>query len=155
VAHADREIEALLDEVDITIVEIELDRNVGISREIIGDRESEETRPARHRRAHPKHAAGRRLQIAGRALRLFHVGENAERTFVIILSDFGHADAARGAIEEPHTEPLFKRLNMGAYHCGRHAQPARRARKAAGIDDFDKYRHSAETIHAASHNDRM
>ena len=149
---ANCKIETFLDEVDVGIVKAEVDGDVGISDQIIGDRGSKMAHAEGYRRSHSQLAARRRLQIARSAFGFIEIGENAQATFIIILPDLGGADAAGRSIEQPYAEPLFKCLNVLAHHGGRHAKVTGRRRKAAGVDDFNEHGHSSEPIQALPHS---
>src|SRR5260370_19423992 len=69
-------------------------------------------------------AARRRLQGTGDVVGLLEVGKDLDAPIVIGLADFGDADLPGGAVEKPRTEPVFQRLDMVAYHRGRHVETA-------------------------------
>ena len=147
-AEADRQIDALFDQIDIVVVQAQVDRDVGIGDEIIGDRRRQLMRAERHRRGHPEQAARRGLKVAGGAFGVFHFIEDAQAALIVILPDLGGADAARRAIEQPHAEPFLERADMFAHHGRRHIEVPSRRGKARGLDDFGEYRHSDEAIQA-------
>ena len=83
-------------------------------------------------------AARRRLQGAGDVVGLFQIGQDLDAAVVIGLADFGGADLACGAVEQPRAQPLFQRLNMIAHHGGRHVELTSCGRKSAAVDDPDE-----------------
>ena len=84
-------------------------------------------------------AARGRLQCAGDAVGLFDAGEDLARTLVIGLADLSEADSSRCAVEEPHAEPVLKRLNMVAHHRDRHVRRRAAAEKPPLSDNATEY----------------
>ena len=68
---ADSHIDALFDQVDVVMLQDQIDRDVGMSDDIIGNRRREFMRAKRHRRGHPEQTAWYGLQIAGGVLGVF------------------------------------------------------------------------------------
>jgi hypothetical protein len=99
------------------------------------------------RRVHLKRSPRRRLQIAGRAIGLFEVGQDLAGALVIAAPDLGQAEAARRAVQQPRPQPCLERLHVLAHHRRRQAEIARRAGKALGVHDLDEHREGGEPIH--------
>ncbi len=124
----DREIEALLDQIDQPLPRGHRDRSVRIEAEIFRYDRSDEA----HDMAaaiEPQRAARRRMQRLGDPVGILQLAEDLHAAFVIGLADLGQPDLARRPVQQPRAEPVFERLDMVADHGHRHVQPRAAAEK--------------------------
>jgi hypothetical protein len=132
-AESDAGIEATFHEIDHAVVADELERDVRV-----GGGERAEVRKEEQLRRHARDIqAQQACRLVARLVdafdRLRERGQRGLCTFEKLLAQLGHADAARGAVEQAHAELLFERAHGLREGRGRHAQLLRGAREAGVV----------------------
>jgi len=97
-ADTERKIKPFLDQVNEAIIERDIDHDLGVAGEIVGERGTQLRDPERDGRRKVQHAARRGLQRAGALPNFVDLAENAFAPFVNQRPDLGDVEAARGAI---------------------------------------------------------
>jgi hypothetical protein len=149
-ADADRQIVPLADEIDVTVVEVEVDLELGMPDQKLGDRRREVQVSERHRGGDPQGAPKLALETARRLLGFDDVGQDVSRPLVIGVPRFGEAQAARGAVKKAGPEPVFECTDPPADHRFSKPQPARGTRETLGLDRSHKDGHLLEEAHQCS-----
>src|SRR5260370_2438670 len=106
--------------------------------------------PERHRRADPQEPSWPGAAQRHRLLGVFHLTENAPRTLVELLTEFGHGQLARIANQQLHAKRLFQRHHAPADELLRQRQPLCRGGEVMGVDRGDKDPHIIE-LHRIVH----
>jgi hypothetical protein len=119
----DGNIVSLVDHIDGSFAHGQINLDIGIGRQKSGNHRRDERNDMRGG-IDAQRAARRRLQGAGDVVGLLEVGKDLDAAIVIGLADFGDADLPGGAVEKPRAEPILQRLDMVAYHRGRHVEAA-------------------------------
>ena len=144
---SDREIEPLFHQINHPVGHRHVDRHVGIERNELGDHGSEERRNC-HRRVEAQCAPRRRLQGLGHPFGILDFRENLQAAVIVDLARLGQAHATGAAIEEPHSEPLLKRPNVGRRHAGGYAERPRSRGEAFALDHLHEGGHAGHPVHA-------
>ena len=126
-ADADREVEALFDEVDHPVGELDVELHVGVTREEPGDRRGDVSRAEGHGGREPDRAAGRDRRLRRFLLGFLQVLQQLHRSAVERLAALGEAQPARRAVEEPGPKVCFELCDLARYRRGRQAEPFGRA----------------------------
>src|SRR5580692_8430776 len=107
---------SLVDEIDAAVVEVEIDLELRVRDEKIGDCPRQVKQSERHRRRHLQRALEFALQATCHLLGLDDVGKNAAGPLVIGLPGLGQAQAARRAMEKARPQCGLKRSYPSADH---------------------------------------
>ncbi len=143
---ADSEIEPLLHQIDHPVGHRQVDRHLGIKGHELGDHGRKQWRNG-DRRIEAQRTARGPLQSLGNLIGILYVRQNLQAALVVGMADFGQAHTPGAAVEEPDTEPLLERLNVGRDHAWRHAQRPRRRGKAAALDHLHEGGHAGHAVH--------
>ena len=143
---ADREIEALLHQIDHSIGHRHVDRHVGIERDELGDDGSEKWRNC-HRRVESQRAARRRLQGLGDPVGILDLREDLQAALIVNLTCLGQAHPARAAVEQANPEPLLEEAHMRRRHARGYAEGSRRGGKALALDHLHEGGHARHPVH--------
>ena len=147
VADAHGEVEALLDKIEITIVEGDIHQHFRAQPEIVGDGRGEVPNAEGLRRRDPQQPARRRLQVGCEPVRFLDIRKDLPHALVIGLAHFRRTDAAGGAVEQLRAKLLLERVHVPAHHRRRQAEMPRRRGEAAALHHFDKDGHAGKPVH--------
>jgi hypothetical protein len=86
-----RQVVAFAHQIDATVIQIELDLQLRVRDQELGDRRRQVHQPERHRGRHPELALELALQAARYVFRLRDIGQDAPRPLVIGVACFGQA----------------------------------------------------------------
>ena len=149
-AHAQRDVDALADEVDIAVVEDELDLELRMLGEEAAELRHDLQAGERHSRADPQPADKPGAGAARGELRLVGVRDRELRALVEYLPCLGRAEAAGRTQQQRDAEPLFElRHHLGD---GGLADPqlARGRGERTRIDHLDEGLHRGQPVHIHS-----
>jgi len=111
VANTDRDIAALLDEVDTPVHKVDVEIHLGVAREKVGQHRLKMTREG-NGRCDAQATFWHGTPLSRDLPRLFDVFEKAKGTLVKDGAEISEAQAPRRAIEERCSEPVLERLDM-------------------------------------------
>ena len=144
---ADREVEPVLDQVDDTIGEIEVEQQVRMQCAELGERRCQvshaETDPARH----AQRALGFRCRNPHRGFGILEVGQQLHAVLVERLPGFSQRQPSRRAVQQPHVQVRFEFRHLPGHGRRGQADALRRPRKTAQFDDFCEGTDGQESIH--------
>jgi hypothetical protein len=149
-AGANGDVDALFDQVGALVAEHELEPNLGIRGEELGDQlhpeDVEEVGRRRDANLPARHLAAltQLLRGFGQSLDLVGTARVERRTGV------GQGELARGALHQAQTQLLLELLDAAARGVGRHAEPPCGRCEAAGANHLDEQRHVVEIQHDCS-----
>lgn len=132
--HAQREVDAVVHQVDQAVGEHQLDLQPGVRRRDDGQQGRDEVTPEGERRAHPQRAARALAEVAHRDLAAVHGLQCARRVAQEHLPGGGEDEPPGGALEEGGAEAAFELGDLLADLGTRAAERARRGRHAAALD---------------------
>ena len=101
-------------EIDNAIGRVELDVDLAVLLDELGDDRTEEAFAEVDRRGDSHEAARLGLHVGDELVRDRHVGDDARAALVVRLADLGHRDLARGALDQANTEPLLELGELAA-----------------------------------------
>jgi hypothetical protein len=81
------------------------------------------------------------------AVCLVEIRQDLLATLVVGAADLGKADFAGAAVEQPHAEPCFERMNVFGNGARGHAKGAAGGGEATSVDDPDEGRHACCAVH--------
>src|SRR5258708_2713775 len=147
-ADADRQIEALLDQIDHAIGERHIEAHLWMTREKFGDRRRDMVHAEIYRGGEPDGAARHYRRARSLLLCLGEIGEQLHRALVEGAAALRQAYAPRGAIEKARLQMTLELGDMPGRGGGRQAQAVRRPGEAARFKDLGEDLNGAEAVHA-------
>src|SRR3569833_2877993 len=132
----DRDVEAVVDQVDDLVGGLELDVDLGVLGEEAGDDVAEPAGREVDRRRDPQPAARGRLHVGDELLGLAHVVDDALAALVVHLADIRQRELAGRALDQPDAEARFELGQLPADRRFRQAEGVRRTGKALGFGDL-------------------
>ena len=149
---ADRDVIALIDEVDLPIVVNEFDRHSGIAIEKPRDGRSQMQDAEGHRRRDSQRAARLRLKARDLELSVFDFFERADAAPIQLRTCFGETQAAGRAIQQARAEFLLQPGDSLAHDWLRRFERLRRRGEARQFDDLDEDGDVGEVLHGLQAN---
>ena len=146
-ADPDREIDAVLDEIDHAILEPQLARHFGIALQIGRHHGANMEAPESDRRRDHEPSARLRALALGRALGFLDISEDASCALQIACADIGQRHAPRRPLQQPRAETILQRRDHPRYTRGRQPELARRRRKTLEVGHRHEGLHGVDTIH--------
>jgi hypothetical protein len=139
-------VEALFDDIDIALVVGDLDLDVRM-----GFQEPRQQRLQGHGHGdacrvdaqHPRGPALQRMQLLAGFLHLTQRRSNSRQ---ISLASLCEADAARGPVQQPHSEPRFQLTDRLAERGGRHLERSGSGGEAAVLRDLPEGEQAVELV---------
>ena len=146
-ADPDREIDAILDEVDHAVGQAEVDADVGVALQV-GDRYSADVEPAEpyRRRDHELSLRPGAFALDG-VLRLPDIGQDPPRPLQVTRAGVGQRHLPRGPLQQPRAETILQRGDQPRDARRRQAKPARRGSKTPQVGHGDKGLHGIDPVH--------
>ncbi len=145
-ADAQRDIDAILQQVDIAVRQGEFAGHVEMQGEEFAHQRPDMQPPEHHRRGHHqmprRRAAFRRRAVLG----LAQIGQDAPRAEQEPPARIGQRHPPGGPLQQPQPEPFLQRRDRARHRRGRQPQPPRRRGEALGIGHRDEGRHGIEAI---------
>ena len=135
-ADADREVEALLDQVDQSVGERHIEAHFAMRGEKRSDRRRDVAHAKVHRGGEPDRAARRHGGARRFLLGLGEVGEELHRALVEGAPTLGEAHAAGRAVEEPALQMRLELGDMAGSRGRGESEPLGRLGKAAAVHDL-------------------
>ena len=86
-------------------------------------------------------AAQRALLLGGLLLHVVHQRQHLLAAAQAVFARIRERDAARGALQQARTQPLFQLGHITRHHGARHVQLIGRGAKAAAVRHLHKYLH--------------
>ena len=149
VPDADREVETLLDQVDDSIGEIEVEQQVRMERAELRECRREVPHPEADAAGQSQRALGFRCSNAHRGLGILEVRQQLHAVLVERLPGFRQRQASRRAVQQPHVQVRFEFRDLPRDGRSGQAEPLRRPRKTAQFDDFGEGTDGQEAIHGS------
>ncbi len=147
-ADPDRQIMPLLNQIDETIRQDELDRDLGMALDEMGeqgrDMETAENQRGRDRKL-PRGFCPVTLR---RPLRFLQIREDASGPLEIARPGIGQPDPAGGAMEKPHAQAAFEGRDLARHDRRRQAEPAGGGREALSLARGKEGRHGIKAVHS-------
>ena len=140
-------VEALVDEIDEAVGQLDVESHLRIPRHEFGDRDREMPRAERDAAGQAQRAARDHGPGAGGRLRFLEIREQQHGALVERAADLGQRQRARRAIEQPCVE---MRLELGHVARDRRhgdAEAVGRPREASRFDDFNEGLDRMKSIH--------
>ena len=145
----DRDIGALVDEVDHRIGDRDVQLDAGMRRHEARRHRQQEMPAEGDIRVHPQSSA-RNLAGGDRPLGLVEIGQHAQGPLVEGRAFLGEHELAGRTHDQPDAEPRLQPGDELADGRGRHPQGARGRREAAELDDAREHLHLARSIDLAA-----
>ncbi|MNN55508.1 hypothetical protein D3C81_1703870 [compost metagenome] len=101
-----------------------------------------------YRRADPELTARRVIHDLRQRISGLCLSDDVLAALVVGLAQFGQALPARGAIEQPRTQPLFKGGHVFGNHLRRHVEALRGTGVGARFGRHHESRHAGQPIHS-------
>ena len=134
VAHAHREVEAFLHDVDDAFRELDVEAHLRVARGERRDRRREMARGEGRRAREPQRAARHDRRRRDGDLGLLEIGQELHAALEEHLAGFRQRQPARRAVEKPRVEVGLEVGDKARHRRDRHAEPLHKAREAAGLD---------------------
>ena len=146
-ADPDREIDAILDEVDHAVGQTEVDADIGVALQV-GDHYSADVQPAEpyRRRDHELSLRPGAFALDG-VLRLLDIGQDPPRPLQVTRAGVGQRHLPRGPLQQPRAETILQRRDQPRDARRRQAKPARRGSKTPQVGHGDKGLHGIDPVH--------
>jgi hypothetical protein len=151
-AHAQREVEALLDDIDATARRLDVEADARVVREVLRHDRRDLAQQQPDRAAHAHHAVGGGTRALDRRARRIDLGEHGCAVVVERLAGRRQREAARRPVQQLHTELPFEPGHAPAELRRRHAERARSGREAAVLDDL---REEVQVVQVVGHRARF
>ncbi|MNR03307.1 hypothetical protein D3C85_1191940 [compost metagenome] len=147
VAAANGKIEALLHDVDPTVLQVQVQRHLGIAFEKPGNGGGQPDQAEGHGRTDPQGARRGLLHRAQRLLGFVQVIQDTGHLLVVARAGFGQAHAPGRAVQQARGDMGLEFSDVLADRRRRQAQLARRRRKAALLHHLPEYLQRGQMIH--------
>jgi hypothetical protein len=147
-AHADGDVDALLDQIDVPVIETDVDPHGGVELHEAHHQGHQHPAPEGHRAADAQAALHLRLHQRGHRLGFFDMVRDELALLVVQLADLGGRDAVRGAVQQPGAE---LRLQLGHQLGGRRladAQVGSSLAERAQVHHADEEPDALDAVHA-------
>jgi hypothetical protein len=145
---ADREVEVLLDQVDLPVHQRDVHDEFGMGFAETCDQRAEVAGTEHHRRTCPQHAAdlfhGRGREFLGG----IDLRGDRDAAIQVVPSGIGEVQAPCRALQQPGSEVVLEFAHQPRGRGRRQAEPLRGARDAGGVDHLGEYPPGEKTIHA-------
>ena len=132
---ADRDVVLGQRRIDRVVRQIELHLDMAMALEEIGQHRNELVQADDDRARDLQHALRLAAIFAGDQFGLRDVSEDAHAALVERFAGIGQRDAARGAVEQPHAQPLLQPIDPPAHGGARHIERLCGRREARVVDD--------------------
>ena len=149
-ADSDRQIDALLHQVDEAIAEHDLDADPRVIPQVARYGGAEMQGPEGHGRRDPKRAARFGGQLTSFALRFVELVQDPPTPLIVGAADVREMKSSRRALKEAHLERRLQRVEVPSSHCGCNPVPPRRRSKAASIHRGGEHSDTGQAIQGAS-----
>ena len=146
-ADAHRDVEALVDEIDDAVGQLDVEAHVGMALGEFGDRGREIVRAEGDAAGEAQRAARHDSSGAGRRFGLVEIGEELYAALVKGAAGLGERKAAGRAVEQARAEVRLELGHVPRHRRHRHAEPVGGAREAAGLDDPGEGIDGVEAVH--------
>src|SRR3569833_301038 len=133
---ADRDVVAIVDQVDDLVGGLVLDVDFGVLGEEAGDYVAEPAGREVDRRRDPQPTARGRLHVGDELLGLEHVVDDALAALVVHLADIRQRELASRALDQPDAEAFLEQGQLATDRRFRQAEGVRRTGKALGFGDL-------------------
>ncbi|MGY4423342.1 hypothetical protein ACVWY2_005791 [Bradyrhizobium sp. JR6.1] len=147
VPEPDREVDAVLDEVDPAIRQPQVDANIGIAFEVGGHDRADMEPPEAERRRDHQAAFGAGALALYRVLGLLDVGKDPPRPLQVARAGVGQRHLPRGPLQQPRTEPLLQRRDQPRDGGRRQAELAGGGGKPLEVRHRDERLHGIDPVH--------
>ena len=146
-ADADGAVDVLVDQIDQTVGEVEIDRHLRVRLHEFADQRRHVLTAETRRRRHLEMTAGTHAAERHRGLGIGQIIEQALAVFKKGLPLEGNGQLARGAQQQLDAEACLQRVDAAADDCRRHILRPRCRRQAAARGHGDKGFDLLQTIH--------
>ena len=147
-AGADGDVEALLDHIDHTVVDAQLDRDLRMGEPKLGDGVDQHLDAEPRRGADPQEAAWAAVEFFADQVGGLDIGQYRAGTLAKRRAEVGQALAPRGALDQSAAEAVFEKLDMLANHGARDLECFGRRRKAAELGDPHEDGKAPQIVHS-------
>ncbi len=113
-ADADGEIEAFLDQIDIAVGQMQIERQLRMLGQEVGQCRRDMRQPESARRADAQGAAQRTAERTRGRLGFLQFGQQGFAAGQVRATRLGQADLARGPLQQAHAQPRFERCDRTA-----------------------------------------
>ncbi len=146
-ADPDREIDAVLDEVDHAVGQPEVDADVAVALQV-GGHHAADMQPAEADRRRDDELPLRPGALArDGVLRLPDIGQDPPRALQVARAGVGQRHLPRGPLQQPRAETVLQRGNQPRDARRRQAKPARRGGKTPQVGHGDESLHGIDPVH--------
>ena len=149
-ADADREVVALLHQIDDAVGERDVELHRGILGEELADRRRDVAHAEVDGSGEAQGAARAGGAFGGGALRIVEIREQLHAALVETLAALGEREAPRGAVEQPRLEMRFQLRDQPRAGRRGNGQPVGGAREAALLDHLGKHGHGLQAVQRLS-----
>jgi len=136
--NSDRQIKALVDDIDKLVVGIDVQMQVGVGRDKITDNMDEAVCRKRNRGRHSQSATELTITAADSIGGIAKLGEDTASTLIELLSGIREVDLASAAVKQRSPELGLQITHAAADRGFRQLKTLGCGRKTAGVDDCDK-----------------
>ncbi len=146
-ADADREIEALADDVDEAVGQVRVDLDIGVAGEEPAETGGDVQPAERRRHGNLQEPARLGVAAAHEILRLLAQAQDVNDTLEVARTRLGERQVARRALEQARAEPLLELADALGYDCRGKPHLAAGGRHVAGAGDACEYLQIANGSH--------